>query len=355
MAIGTMASIWKITREINLGEIKQEAEQRFRLLLVGEQAAALADALSYAPGQEGTHPWLVTSPLPLPQQGAELVGYDLALLTTPGAELSAPARSALQQLHDAGIPVVVVVVSEGAARQVGSEAPRQREAARVVLPTLAVAKVQEEVVPELLRVMGDGLALALARQLPLVRPMWTHKMIEDTSRANAIYAASTGVAEVIPLLTIPLAAADIFVLTKNQLVMAYKIALAAGKQGEPRDIMGQVVSVLGGGFLFRQIARELVGLIPVIGIVPKIAVAYAGTWVIGRTIFLWATQGEELSREQLSRFYQLAIERGQAVASALIDTMRERVPLLPDPAAPQGEEQPAHPSLWQRLRRRLPL
>jgi hypothetical protein len=46
--------------------------------------------------------------------------------------------------------------------------------------------------------------------------------------------------------------------------------------------------VIGGGFLFRQLARELVGLIPIAGVAPKVAVAYAGTWAIGRAVGMWA-------------------------------------------------------------------
>jgi len=48
---------------------------------------------------------------------------------------------------------------------------------------------------------------------------------------------------------------------------------------------------IGSGFLFRQGARQLVGLIPVAGIVPRVAVAYAGTLAIGKTVVAWTTYG----------------------------------------------------------------
>ena len=54
--------------------------------------------------------------------------------------------------------------------------------------------------------------------------------------------------------------------------MSYRIALASGKKGTPRELVGEVLGVIGGGFLFRQGARQLVGLIPVAGIAPKVAV-----------------------------------------------------------------------------------
>jgi len=40
---------------------------------------------------------------------------------------------------------------------------------------------------------------------------------------------------------------DIVILTKNQLVMSYKIALVAGKSGTPRHLIGEILGVLGGG------------------------------------------------------------------------------------------------------------
>ena len=52
--------------------------------------------------------------------------------------------------------------------------------------------------------------------------------------------------------------------------------------------------MIGGGFLLRQGARQLVGLIPVAGIVPKVAVAYAGTLAIGKAVVAWATYGTAL-------------------------------------------------------------
>ena len=89
------------------------------------------------------------------------------------------------------------------------------------------------------------------------------------------------------------------VLTKNQLLMGYRLVLASGRDGEPKQLIGEILGVLGGGLLFRQLARQLVGLIPVVGIVPKVAVAYGGTWAIGRAVVLWVTEGRTASSETL--------------------------------------------------------
>jgi hypothetical protein len=72
--------------------------------------------------------------------------------------------------------------------------------------------------------------------------------------------------------------------------------------------------VLGGGLLFRQLARQLVGLVPVLGIVPKVAVAYGGTWAIGRAVALWATEGRKLSSGGLKELSREGLARGREVA-----------------------------------------
>ena len=62
-------------------------------------------------------------------------------------------------------------------------------------------------------------------------------------------------------------------------------------------MVGEVLGILGGGLLFRQIARELVGLIPVAGLPLKIAVAYSGTWAIGRAMAMWAADGRAVTTD----------------------------------------------------------
>ena len=119
--------------------------------------------------------------------------------------------------------------------------------------------------------VSEDRRIALAAQLPLLRPAVFTRIIDETARANASFALTTGLAETIPVLSAPLNLGDMVVLTKNQLMMCYRIALAAGRDGEPRALMTEIIGVLGSGVLFRQAARSLVGLIPIVGVMPKVA------------------------------------------------------------------------------------
>ena len=162
----------------------------------------------------------------------------------------------------------------------------------------------------------DG--LALARHLPAFRDSVSRSLIEDTAIANAAYSVGTGVLEIAPVASIPLNVADLVVLTKNQAIMSYKVALAMGMTADFRQIMPQLAAVVGGGFVFRQIARALVGLIPGWGILPKTAVAFAGTFAIGEAIYRWCATGEKLTEATLRQVYDSALARGRSVAQALL-------------------------------------
>jgi uncharacterized protein (DUF697 family) len=115
-----------------------------------------------------------------------------------------------------------------------------------------------------------------------------------------------------------MALGDIFVLTKNQVLLGYRIVLAAGHTGEPRRLLGEVLGVLGGGLLFRQIAREMIGLVPVAGIPLKIAVAYSGTWAIGKAMALWALEGRAVTSDTIRGLMTEGLDRGRAVAARLL-------------------------------------
>jgi hypothetical protein len=88
------------------------------------------------------------------------------------------------------------------------------------------------------------------------------------------------------------------VLSKTQAFLAYKLGLTVGFSTNWHDYLREFGGVLGGGFLLRQLARSLVGLIPVWGILPKVAIAYAGTYVVGHTILQWYLTGRHLTKDR---------------------------------------------------------
>ncbi|MBN1537972.1 MAG: hypothetical protein JW908_14630 [Anaerolineales bacterium] len=160
--------------------------------------------------------------------------------------------------------------------------------------------------------------LSLGRYFPLFRIPIAKQLINDTCLSNAAYAVSTGIAEVVPVLDIPLNVADMFVLTKAQAFLVYKLGLVLGYSFEWQDYVKEFSGVLGGGFLWRQVARQLIGLVPAWGIVPKAAVSYSGTYVVGHVVLQWYLTGRHISRKQMQELYIQAFARGKNLAENLI-------------------------------------
>lgn len=314
------ARMLNIVREIDLAALKRESDARFLLHIMGEPdlSAALAEALSETPGRRGVHPYLST------EAHAPDAALRIVVQRGSGAAPGTPASS-----------LRVCVMGEEPA-DVGAELPRPGEEARIIVRELSPETVRHTLIPALLGVAHPDLHLALARHLGVFRPAVIRRLIDDTSRTNALYSASTGVAEIVPVLNLPLNLADMVILSKNQLVMAYKIALAAGREGKPQELITELVGVLGGGLLFRQVARGLVGLIPVWGIVPKVAVAYAGTFVIGSAAALWALEGRTPGADDLRGLYRESLARGRALATQ-IAPRRRGTKALPD-APERGQD-----------------
>jgi hypothetical protein len=318
----TMTNWLQIVREVNLKQIEREAESHFALLVAGDPTLTgpLALALGGSDVPAGVHPWIVQQALPLPDD-LTLARPALALLVTAAIDPGPDHVEAVRRLKKAGVRTVTVVVGDAAAMPQHVWLPRAGEDARVVVPRqLNTTTVQAALAPVLVAVDGAdaALALALARRLPALREAYVTGLIEDVARTNGGVALSTGLVELVPGFSLPLTATDIVVLTKNQVLMAYRIALASGRPADTRVLFGEVLGVIGAGLLFRQVARELVGLLPVVGLVPKVAVAYAGTRLVGTVVRSWAIDGRRIERGELRQMSEAALEGGRALAVELV-------------------------------------
>ncbi len=330
-----LANLWRVIADVDLERIRASARTPFELVVVSEDPALaerVRTGLAAIPGG-GVHPYVVT--LTPEQLRHRPVTPLLVVLASDAPELSVAMKGADEQSIRANWPRVTAIVgvtdSAAGARRIG-------EKARVALvdpvgePAALVSAIVEQI-------EGDA-RLAVAAALPVFRQAVAAAVVEETAKANASFAVTTGLAETIPVLTVPLNVGDMIVLTKNQLIMGYKIALAAGRDGNPRAMITEILGVLGGGLLFRQVARQLVGLIPVFGLLPKVAIAYAGTYAMGRALSAWALGGAEVTADSVSRYASEGMDKGKALAEQLVAQARA--------TASAGQDR------WHRLRGWLP-
>lgn len=180
------------------------------------------------------------------------------------------------------------------------------------------------------QVLADraSLGLALARSFPPFRSPVVEGIIQTVAKENALFVLISALPDIVPgVFQVPWAvaefASDTVFLTVNQLRMLFLIAGASDWPVGYREQRAEIASVIAGAFGWRALARELVGKIPFGGgVVPKAAVAYAGTYVVGRTAERFYRLGYHLSRQERKQVYAEALEQGKRLARKLLEAIR---------------------------------
>src|SRR5207344_485931 len=168
-----------------------------------------------------------------------------------------------------------------------------------------------------------------ARRLyPFRRPA-IHRTIRSIAKENALFCLTTAIPDVIPSLAmIPWAAgefaSDTAFLTMNQIRMAFMLAAASDRAIGYREQRSEIASIVAGSFGWRAIARELIGKVPFGGgLIPKAAIAYAGTFAVGLSIERLYRLGYGFTREERRAVYEDAYVYGRQIAGMLLETLRK--------------------------------
>lgn len=318
-------SFWNVIKEVSSQPVREEARRLFVLALVGTPeavAAARAHVLGGGASPEAeaaAEPFLFcTSPPYSPADENRLRHADLivSLPGGPGLTEFRPAETVLVERPDRVVPLVL-------ARR-------------------------------------PDLRVPIARRLPGFRTMASEQVIREVSRINAEFAAVSGISGAIPVLAplFPaLAGTDILVLTKNQVMMVFRIAAIHGEDLNFKARLREVLPVIGTAFGWRTVARELLGLLPGgFGIPLRAAIAYTGTYAAGRAAELAFDEGRAPTRREMRRIY----EEGSSLAKDAVGRLKDRVTsrgakalppptqALPQPVTAEDEELPVAPIVSER-------
>jgi len=274
--IGNIAQFWRITRELDIAGLRDALDRPVSIRVLGSDEA-IANRVARliepdpAAGEVSAGVLGVTS-----RERAD------AYVAAIGGPLETDARRALNDLSVSEIPLILVQ-SEGAENLLVLGIPDERKI------TLGIAEPDDEVRDRLFRALVQAapeVMLAAGRRHPLLREPVAEHLIRDTSRVNGQFAALSSLPANIPLLGGLVGdVADVLVLTKNQVLLLFKLAGLYGRDLTlGRQLLVEILPVVGGAFVWRTTARALVGLLPtLLGIVPKTLVAYTGTYVVGES------------------------------------------------------------------------
>ena len=199
----------------------------------------------------------------------------------------------------------------GAASHLNVTVPEGIRAPSVIESFLPFDATEAERVRQQLAEKLDERAVAFGRSFPAMRPAIISRIITYTSTSNAQFALIANIPALIPVVGGFLSAgADMILLTKNQLMMVYKIAAASGRKlDDHQAILKEMTPVVGAGFLWRTLAREATSFFFFFsGTIPKVAIAFTGTFALGRAAELFYRFGKKPTSEQRAEFYAQARE-----------------------------------------------
>lgn len=201
------------------------------------------------------------------------LGCDLTIIAAAKNE---SVGALAQEFRDQGTPVLVVAEN-------GEEVCTLAEKTGYTLPEHDVVYVQstefdDELKGELAQKIGTWIVsavdtdkkLAFSIAYPFVRRPLAIDAISQTALQNA----GIGVVVFVP-------GADMPLMTANQIKMILQIAAAYGQPLGPERVL-ELLGVLVNAFIFRNISRQLAGLVPALGWAVKGTMGYLGTQAIGR-------------------------------------------------------------------------
>ncbi len=355
-----IASVWNNIKEIDLKPIREAATSFVRIVLVGAPESGrhtLAEQMRTDPARPGIHTQSTLALISLDAAAQAPVAHLIVVLVDATRTDFSQEQALVKNWSEAGKNVLVLVNKiDLVGGNLAGEARDAWKAARVIYGSVNdISFLQREFIPAVLELLPQQ-HLALGRQFPLFRLTIARQMVSETCFSNAAYSFSTGLAEIVPVLDLPLNLTDMLVLTKTQAFLAYKLGLVLGFSTRWQDYVTEFGGVIGTGFLWRQVARELIGLVPGWGIVPKVAVAYSGTYVVGNAILGWYLTGRNLSPKQMRALYAQAFAQGSQYARKLASKIprprlgKRKTEKLPKPPArpelsagesPPGEQEPS--------------
>jgi uncharacterized protein (DUF697 family) len=281
--LDTAKSFWRIMRSVSLSEIVKESRRTFALAVVGQpdKRRTLLRRLYPDVPDDAVHPLIRTFDTIREESGfpQEPGSFDIVL---DAGEGWAPGH--------AGIRLYSVVELGG------------------------WDAVVERVLDE-----HPDLMLSLARRFPGLREAVSHRIIRETSTANAQFAMLNALPGIVPLLGILMPTAilgDMVFLAKNQAMMLYRLAAAHDLQLDLRTRAQDLAPLVGSAFGWRALAREMIGFVPGgVGLVARGAVAYAGTYALGEAMRRYYSAGAHPTRALVGDLYRQSLSQARQIAS----------------------------------------
>lgn len=254
-----------------LTDVRHEQDRKVKILTAGEKPQIDKLIKLFGSGAEQVF-------IPLDQQVSKeiLEDTDLVVIVASGsATFNESLRPVARESIQHGLDVIAFIDGSGLsqassqAKMVEAELAFGLSPARVVCFSSQISEVDQQSLTGDIIGLLENKRIALAAKVRGLRGPVVKKIIDEVASQNGII----GVASFLP-------ASDLPVLTANQIRMVLMIAAAHGASLSVKRAK-ELLFVVGGGFTFRAVARQLLGFVPIAGWAVKGMVAYTGTRALG--------------------------------------------------------------------------
>lgn len=325
LVIGQIGRFWDIVRELNVDELERELERPPRVRVLSGDAELLERVVRLVFGDAGSVVQrVVLSAQDAPLDALHASGADLEVLAVSGGRPpTAGEIGAAHTLLSRGAPAVLILDTTGEIGFLGQESPTGMPdfpPEHVAWTDLSEGSAARQALARVFLEAAPRLQLALARWCPALRDAVVERLVRETSTANAQFALMSSIPSVLPFVGgLFGGVADTVVLTKNQALLLFKLAGVHGRDvSDKTRLIAEILPVIGGAFLWRTLARGLIGLFPAyVSAVPKAGVAYVGTYTVGQIARFYYDSGYRPPPDAARRFRDQGVRLFKGVGERL--------------------------------------
>jgi uncharacterized protein (DUF697 family) len=204
------------------------------------------------------------------------------------------------------VPILALTVEPDETPSGPSAPPNPGAWAEYVVPAIAREHLRGRFFPHLVE-CAAGVEIAVGRNLPALRETVASKLTRDAANNSLKVALASAVLDHIPIVGVVFgavaSAGDMVAITGIQVMLMMHIEATYGNDPDMSRLW-RMLPIIGGGFGWRALARELAGFVPIAGIAIKGAIAYAGTIVVGEGVTFFHEHGRHMSNIQAAQLYE---------------------------------------------------
>jgi uncharacterized protein (DUF697 family) len=312
---------------IDVKTVNANVRKPFRFLLCGDPALIAEMRALLLRGHDAGIPSDAAACL-------ETISPSQPLITAPGevraviflGRFGDAEHAALEPLKTLKVPIFTITVEAHLTPVGPASVPAAGTTGEYIVPALTIEALKGRFFVHLIDAC-KGVEIAVGRRLPPLRETVAAKLTRDAANNALKISVASAVVDHIPVVGVVLgafaSAGDMVAITGIQMMLLLHIEATYGQDPDVQR-MWKLLPVIGGGFGWRTLARELVGFVPVAGVAIKGAIAYAGTIVVGEGVTFFLEHGDHMSKNQAALIYERTKVDALRFARELVMRLKRR-------------------------------